>query len=243
MGRWYRDISVLPGDYTFITTSDDAVRLRYDTIPPTSPATGTASWNIINNWSTHARTVDMSTVTLAAGNYQLILEWFEGTGGATIILQVGNNNFSFSDSPKASASPTSPVIPSVAYGNSSLILDGLINLNRPTGVPAASWIPRLQYYTYYQLGASATARPEVSFDGGFSWTTSNLQNNCPSGFGARCNPIISGTISWLPVNGDWELRSHDLRSYVNQNIGLRFRLNTTSNVLDGWWITEINVNN
>jgi Flp pilus assembly pilin Flp len=234
MGRWYRNITVLAGDYTFITTSDDGVRLFY------SP-NGTAWTTIINNWTTHGRTVDFGTVTLAAGSYQLVLEWFENSGGATIIMQVGNNNFSFSDSPKPGAGPAFPQVDSVAYGNSSLILDGLLNLNNP-GVPAGSWIPRLQYYTYYQLGSSATAQAEVTIDGGFSWTTANLQNNCPGG-GAQCNPTIWGWSDWLEANGDWQLRSHDLRGYANRNIGLRFRLNTTSSVRDGWWITEIQVNN
>jgi Flp pilus assembly pilin Flp len=232
--RWYRHITVSAGDFTFITTSDDAVRLRYE--GPGAPA----DWNIINNWSSHSRTVNFNTVTLAAGEYDLILEWFEGTGSAVIIVQIGNNNFSFSDSPKPTASDSVPAVPSVAYGNSSLILNGLINLFNP-GVPSSAWRPRLQYYTYYQLPSGATARAEISIDGGFSWTTSNLSNNCPSG--AQCNPIISGSASHLPTNGDWQLRSHDLRSYVNRNIGLRFRLNTTGNVGDGWWITEIQVNN
>jgi hypothetical protein len=68
-----------------------------------------------------------------------------------------------------------------------------------------------------------------------------MSNNCPSG--AQCNPTIWGWADWLEANGDWQLRSHDLRTYANRNIGLRFRLNTTSSVRDGWWITEIQVNN
>jgi hypothetical protein len=68
-----------------------------------------------------------------------------------------------------------------------------------------------------------------------------MSNNCPSG--AQCGAIIYGWSDWMPINGDWQLRSHDLRSYANRNIGLRFRLLTTSSVRDGWWITEIAVNN
>ena len=233
--RWFRHISVLAGEYTFITTSDDGVRLKY--IGAGAPA----GWNIINNWSYHGRTTNFATVTLAAGDYDLQMEWFEATGGAVIILQVGNNNFSFSDSPKPGATDDIPAVPSVAYGNSSLILNGLLDLDNP-GVAPSLWRPRLQYYTYYELGNSTSAQAEVSIDGGFSWTNSNFSNNCPGG-GAQCNPTINGWSSWLPANGDWQLRSHDLRAYANRHIGLRFRLNTSSSVRDGWWITEIQVNN
>ncbi|MEO8606687.1 MAG: hypothetical protein ABI690_02300 [Chloroflexota bacterium] len=236
MGRWYRKISVLAGDYTFITTSDDGVRLLL------RPSGNGGFQYPIDNWTNHGRTVDFGTVTLAAGNYDLVLEWFEATGGATIILQVGNNNFSFSDSPKSSAAPTVPAVLSIPYGNSSLILDGLLNLNDP-GLPAGTWIPRLQYYTYYTLGASGSAQAEVTIDGGFTWTKSNLSNNCPPISGIQCNPTISNNAVWMDTNGDWQLRSHDLRSYANKNIGLRFRLLTSSNVSDGWWITDILVTN
>jgi hypothetical protein len=235
MGRWYRKITVLAGDYTFITTSDDASRLFY--------RAGTGAWiPILNNWTAHGRVTDYGTVTLAAGTYDLVLEWYEGTGNAVIMLQVGNNNFSFSDSPKSSASPSVPALTSIPYGNSSLILDGLLNLNNP-GVPAATWIPRLQYYTYYTLGASGSANVEVTIDGGFSWTNANLSKNCPPIGGAKCDPVILNNAVWMDNQGEWELRSHDLRSYVNKNIGLRFRLNTSASVSDGWWITDILVTN
>ncbi len=237
MGRWMRDISVLGGDYTFITTSDDGVRLRYET----NPAGGApAGWNIINNWTTHGRTVDMQTVHINAGNYQLILEWFESTGGAVIILQAGNNNFSFSDSPKPTV--LSDPVMSVPNSNSSLMLDGLLSLAAPaTGI----FKPRLQYWTLFDLGSSNSANVEVSIDGGFTWVQNNLSNNCPTGVPSSwCQPSIWGSWTYLPPSNDWMIRSHDLSSalYVNRNIGLRFRLNTTSNIKDGWWITDIEVN-
>lgn len=243
VGRWLRTITVQGGEYTFITTSDDGVRVRVEPAATfrTSPP---YTWNVINNWSYHSRTVDLRTMTLAAGDYGVVVEWFEGSGDAVIILQVGNNNFSFSDSPKASA--TADSVLSVPYGNSSLMLNGLINLNRPTGTPESLWTPKLQYYTFYQLGSSSSAVVEISIDGGLTWTTANLNQNCPSG--AACDPFIWGWTDWMPPSRDWQWRVHDLRSYANRPgganfIGLRFRLNTTSSVRDGWWITEIQVNN
>jgi len=239
MGRWIRPISVQSGEFTFITTSDDGVRVRYETPTNSAPA----GWNIINNWTTHGRTVNLATVSLVAGDYTLVMEWFEYDGSAAIILQVGNNNFSFSDSPKAGAGDTFPQVMSTSYGNSSLLLDGVLNLNNP-GIATALWIPRLYYYTYYDLGSGASARVEVSIDGGFTWIQTNLGSNCPTG--VSCNSTISGTTSRLPTGSnpqDWQLRSSDLRTYVNKNIGLRFRLVTGSDVRDGWWITDLQVNN
>jgi Flp pilus assembly pilin Flp len=232
IGRWFRQISVSAGEFTFIITADDGARMRY--AGPGAPI----GWNILNKWKTGGRTTYFSTITLAAGDYDLQLEWLETTGGAVIGVQIGNNNFSFSDSPRESIAD-SPV-PYIGNGNSSLILDGLINLNNP-GVAASLWNPRLQFYTYYELGSSASANVEISLDGGFSWINTGLSANCPGG--AQCNPTISGSTSWLQANGDWQLRSHDLRTYVNRNIGLRFRLNTVTSIRDGWWITEIQVNN
>jgi Flp pilus assembly pilin Flp len=240
-GRFIRPITVAAGQYTFILVSDDGIRLRYDTVPGgnATPANNSAYWNIKLNWTAHGRTVDMNTVTLAAGNYNLQLEWFELTGSATVILQVGNNNFSFTDSPKASSSTSSPAVPSVKFGNSSLMLNGVLDLTNPNpGNPSFIWKPRLNYYTFYDLSSVNNAYVEVSIDGGFTWTQANLGNNCPGG-GAVCSPTIAGATTYLPTSGDWQLRSHDLSNYANQKINLRFRLNTQSNVGDGWWITDI----
>lgn len=241
-GRWIRTISVLDGEYTFITTSDDGVRMRYE--PIDEPASGAPyNWNIINNWSEHGRAVDMKTVPLQAGEYKVVVEWFERSGDAVIIVQAGNNSFSFSDSPRPS--PTSDIVYSVPFGNSSLLLDGLLNLNAPAGMPSSLWIPKLEYYTLYDFASGTSARVEVSIDGGFTWTQNNLHRNCPSG--ASCSATISGETTRVPPS-DWQWRVHDLRSYANRPgninfLNLRFRLTTLNNTWAGWWITDISVNN
>ncbi|MBI5669450.1 MAG: hypothetical protein HZC41_15710 [Chloroflexi bacterium] len=245
-GRWLRTISVLDGEYTFITTSDDGVRMRYE--PADNPATSAPyTWNLINNWNDHGRVVDMKSVTLSAGDYNVIVEWYEGSGDAVIIVQAGNNNFSFSDSPRASAA--GDVVYSVPYGNSSLLLNGVLNLNKPTGLPSSLWKPSLRYYTYYDLDTGSSANVEVSIDGGLTWTKNNLYGTCPSG--AYCSPTITGgsgsSNDWMPPS-DWQWRVHDLTTYGNRTASnnflvVRFRLNTLGNLHDGWWITEITVNN
>ena len=76
------------------------------------------------------------------------LEWYEKWSDAIIILTLGSNNFSFTDSPKQGAGPNFPEIAAVPYSNSSLILDGVFDLSAATA-------PLLQYYTYYELGGNA----------------------------------------------------------------------------------------
>ncbi|MEZ4666752.1 MAG: hypothetical protein R3E39_02320 [Anaerolineae bacterium] len=236
--RFIRDITVSGGDFTFITGSDDGVRVRYDTIPATLPTT--PYWNVINNWSYHGYTVDIANVTMAAGNYNLIVEYFEGGGGAAITLQVGTNRFSFSDSPKQGAGSSFPVINSIPNSDSSMLFNGVFNLDRPAGYTAAQWTPRLEYWNLWDLRSGTRAAVEVSVDGGFNWTQSNLNANCPAwqGNGPYCDPNKWG--SWTNMN-EWYSGFHDLTSYSNQRLGLRFRLSTSSSTYDGWWITDITV--
>lgn len=246
--RWVRDITVQAGDYTFISISDDGVRLKWEPLPIPSPTCGTASacWNLINNWTFHGRTVDIGKVNFPAGNYRLTLEWFESTGDAIIILSAGKNNFSFGDSPKGGSGPTFPVVNSIPFGNSSLIL------RRPLRLVGTTQ-PVLEFWTRYRMGG--TAYVEVSVNGGFDWTTANLNSSsggwsCPSFF--SCSPSYSGaypsnfgqgTVSNPDNPNDWQGRQNNLSSYVaNGFVNLRFRLNTSSSVNDGVYITDIQVN-
>ncbi|MCA0453329.1 MAG: hypothetical protein LCI00_05075 [Chloroflexi bacterium] len=241
--RMIRPITVTGGEYSFIANSDDGIRVRVENADGSTPAGFTSSpfWNIVNNWSFHSLAVNVATVTLQPGNYNIILEWFEGTGGATVNLSVGTNKFSFSDSPKAGAGGTFPVVKSIPYSDSSLILNGVFNLNMPAGYTTAQWQPRIEYYALYFFDSNSYGAVEVSADGGFTWTQSGLADNCPAALNsAQCNPTTWGYVNYTPANGGaWVLRSHNLSSYVNQNIGLRFKMHTDSSTQDGWWITDI----
>ncbi|MBZ0303913.1 MAG: hypothetical protein K8J31_29515 [Anaerolineae bacterium] len=233
--RWERPIQIgAPSDVTFITVSDDGVRLRYS--GPGAPTN--KYWNIIERWTFHGRTVDIATVSFAAGNYNLTLEWFEHGGSAVIILSAGVNNFSFADSPKAGNGPTFQPINSTKYGNSSLMLKSPIDL---TG----SSIPAIQYWTRYKL-ASSTARVQVSTNGGFDWLATNLNTGtggftCPPS--TTCSSIISGGMYWPDDPGQWQRRQHNLSPYkANGLINLRFNLVTADSVDDGWYVTDIEIN-
>ena len=233
--RWERPITIPPpgADVTFITVSDDGVRLRYSGPGvPTNPY-----WNIIERWSFHGRTVDIKTVSFAAGTYQLTLEWFEHSGEAVIIASAGTNNFSFADSPKAGNSPTFPVVNSVPFGDSSLILKSPIDLTGTT-------LPIIEYWTRYKLG-SGTASFEVSTNGGFDWTTNKLGSTdngftCPPS--TQCNPVYEGEF-WPDDPTVWQRRQHNLSPYRTYGlINLRFNLKTANTVSDGWYITDIQIN-
>ena len=74
--RWLGSIqATTTGSYTFRTTSDDGVRLYLD------------NTLVINNWTDHAPTDDLYTVTLTGGTTHTIkMEYYENGGGAVAKL-------------------------------------------------------------------------------------------------------------------------------------------------------------
>lgn len=233
--RWERPITITaPSDVTFITVSDDGVRLKYS--GPGAPNPN--GWNIIEVWSYHGRRVDVGTVSFNPGNYNLTLEWFEASGDAVIILSAGVNNFSFGDSPRAGNGPSFPQVNSVPYGNSSLILKSPIDLTGAT-------LPVIEYYTRYRMGGG-TGRVQVSTNGGFSWVQNNLGSNnngfvCPPS--TSCSPTITGNYGSWGDPTQWQRRQHNLTSYrATGLINLRFNLVTADSVDDGWYVTDIRIN-
>lgn len=249
--RWKRDTIIQSsGEYTFITISDDGARLRWQykdgaAAPPGFPAVP-PGWNIIEYWRDTGRYVSIGSVDFMRNvginpTYELILEWYEKSGDAVMIFSAGRSNFSFTDSPRAGANPALfPVVNSVAYGNSSLLLKQPLDLQGATR-------PAVEYYTRYKIDGGSSANVEVSVDGGFTWTRNNLNStayggwSCPSG--ASCSPNYNGTY-WSDTDPNlWQLRQHNLSAYVSARfVNLRFRLATGSSVVDGWYITDIQVN-
>ena len=74
--RWTADLEIAVADtYTFITTSDDGVRLWLD------------DERIVNNWTDHGTTDNRSrSMYLEPGIYSLRMEWYDNTGGAVARL-------------------------------------------------------------------------------------------------------------------------------------------------------------
>ena len=75
--RWTGSFEVPEtGDYQFITTSDDGVRLKIN------------DKQLINNWSDHARVENKTNIRLAAGKaHKIVVEYFENTGESVIKLE------------------------------------------------------------------------------------------------------------------------------------------------------------
>jgi hypothetical protein len=71
-----------PGDYEFVTRSDDGVRLYVD------------GERIINNWTDHGDTYNYHTKTLTCQKVDIRLEYYENGGDAIIALGWNNGNFS-----------------------------------------------------------------------------------------------------------------------------------------------------
>jgi hypothetical protein len=74
--RWTGQVSPrFSGSTTFYTSSDDGVRLWVN------------GQQLVNNWTNHGTTENSGTITLTAGQkYDLKLEYYEATGGATARL-------------------------------------------------------------------------------------------------------------------------------------------------------------
>ncbi|WP_027482547.1 PA14 domain-containing protein [Deinococcus pimensis] len=73
--RWTGEVEVpQTGTYTFVTRSDDGVRLFVNDA------------KVIENWTDHAPSEDRGQVTLAAGRHRVKLEYYENGGGASLRL-------------------------------------------------------------------------------------------------------------------------------------------------------------
>jgi hypothetical protein len=267
VGRWVTETPVIgpasgliPGDYTFITISDDGVRAKFEEIdaagnvvnPPPAGTPDSVRWNIIYNWTDHARTTDIGIASLENGKrYRITIEWYERTGNAVLIVSVGGSSFSFNDNPKQGVGPDFPGMPSLPNGNSSLILDGTLDMQGAAN-------PVLQYYTYYNIAGGSRARVEVSIDGGFEWTQFRLNQGMPGPGGvwqSFDSPTLGGNnwVSYMPHQGEWRRRQHNLTQYADgPPLILRFRLDRLG-ISDewrtysghtypaGWWVVDIRV--
>ena len=91
-------------DYKFYTSADDGVRLYIDGEP------------VIDDWKRHAETLDSFGKRLEAGKpYQIKLEYFEATGGATASFGVAAASESIGKETKALAAKADVVILCVGF--------------------------------------------------------------------------------------------------------------------------------
>jgi len=234
--RWILTSTLTAGTYKFQTLSDDGIRLWIDDATGTSlegvvavlPTGAPASAGmIINNWTNHATTLDYGQLTVYGAlplTRGLYLDYFENAVDARITLSVTRDSYSYSDSPNTGSAGTWSVVPSVVPGNSSLMINGFLNLSNV----ASSYF--LRYQRMWQAHANNSFYVEVSTDGGFTWTT------------IASETIAGGTDHIRPFD-DWEIRTVNLNAYRATNVTLRFRVDTRSATTggDGYYITNIEV--
>lgn len=169
------------GNYTFVFTYDEALRVKFDTVPagnlpstPDLPDPYNPEWNIYNDFNVGGRQVNIGNALFETGEqYKIRMEYFDRWSNAALILSLGSSSFSFTDSPKQASGAAFPEIPAAPRSESSLIFNGVFDLKDAVA-------PILRYYTYHELGG--TARVEVSTDGGFTWTRNGLIGTTPVGF-------------------------------------------------------------
>lgn len=211
----------------FTTTQNDV------NIPTASnfyidPSNGRTTYynNVINAWRYQGPTVYKGTVTLVPNQdfsprrYLVTVQYFEQGGGAVIAFGMSGASASFSDSPMLV--PSNNIAdrePVNYYSNTSLILDGLLDLR-------ASNAPVINYYALHEIDdVSSTGYLEVSTDGGFTWTQDNLRDRITvngTQFDARSNTSFSYNRT------DWEERLNTLDDYTGRLISLRFRLDVNA---------------
>jgi len=76
--RWSGEVSAAaPGPYEFITNTDDGVRVFVD------------QKLVIDDWKDHATTTNKATLPLQRGRHAVVIEYFQGTGGAVVQFGFG----------------------------------------------------------------------------------------------------------------------------------------------------------
>lgn len=106
--RWTRTMSVAPGDYEFSATADDGVRLYVD------------GFRVVDGWVHQAPTTYRTTLPLDGGPHDIVMEYYEASGGALAQLSyaaVGDPptddgyQGQYWNTPLATGSPSIPTTP------------------------------------------------------------------------------------------------------------------------------------
>jgi len=137
--RWTGQLVVdHAGDYTFTTTSDDGVRLWVD------------DTRVVDAWTDHSRRDDHATVTLAAGNHDIRMEYYNNRYDAVARLAWSGPGVTSGTVPTdhllAANVPDVTTVHGLTgayYGNTGLTgtpvtrLDSTVNFNWGTAAPVA----------------------------------------------------------------------------------------------------------
>ena len=215
LARWTRTISIANNNtqLTINGYSDDGIRVIID--PPGDPDTsGTYpngwSW-AVNGWTdrSYPSTPDAATVTLNQGLHTILVEYYENSGGAQVLVDFGKWGNVFHDSPNA---PTT-TIPYLDRSDMSVTMEGMVDLTTAT-------TPALTYEDIRNLGSGDYIYTEVSTDGGFTWTSIRSTSGV--------------NLTW--TKRFYDLSSY-IGSKINIRFRLDARVN--SSVGDGWYVDDI----
>ncbi|MCU0498646.1 MAG: hypothetical protein MUF87_14945 [Anaerolineae bacterium] len=241
------------GNRALFLTSDDGSRAWFYEIDAGGNRVGAKS-NIVNQWQNQAPTLAVGPMFFDLGKrYRIEVHYFEGSGGAVLLAEIGEGRYSFSDSPRYGG---------VSVPDAQPLSYDLRGLSSPTVV-------YLEYLTQYRFSSSTNAVFEVSTDGGFTWRTDGLGNDIGSvnmdgaSFSDGTQPSIGPGSPG--ANNSWNTRRHNLTEYLGAQLTFRFRYDrqnvsclrtrgdsisnstrceplsgTPSNgFYDGWWIGSV----
>lgn len=235
VARWKRQVNLEAGTYQVQTISDDGVRVRINNVAGTN--VNPVSRALIDNWTFHGNTLDTFVLTVTT-NISRVLEvdWFEGSGGATLALYITRSSFSFTNSPNVLRPDNTynPPVNSPNYSFNSIISNGVFDF---TSVPA----PVLSYRRLYGLEWGNTLEVAVSIDNGLNWT--------------RVGSALSGWNYRLLPSNSWELVTLNLTGISmtgggtccggQPNVMLRFSFYNqvvgTGATGDGVYVTDIRI--
>lgn len=235
-GRWRRDVTFVNGaTYRIYTISDDGVRLRVNDHNGFTPASAIPSDGmLINNWTVHTETLNYRTFSVPVGTdlpRTLILDYFENTAAATIVVNIAREDITgsaYSDSPNTVPSIGGNVYTinnSTAYGYSALTLDGVIDLSAQ---PQAE----LSFLRYWDLAANANFNIDFSNDGGLNWTAVDT---------------LTTPLTYRPPANTWDAVDICIPAiYRTPLFTFRIRLDTRPSDVavpaDGVWVENLSVN-
>ncbi|RJR15149.1 PKD domain-containing protein [Candidatus Microgenomates bacterium] len=92
--RWTQTVDLVAGTYHFTATADDGIRVFVDGNP------------IIDEWQDQGSTTFAADATLTAGAHEIVVEYYENSGGAIAVFDYDLIGVTPSPSPSPSVSPT-----------------------------------------------------------------------------------------------------------------------------------------
>ncbi len=122
--RWTGEVSAaVSGAYDFLTNTDDGVRVFVD------------KKLAIDDWKEHATTTNKATLDLKAGRHSVVIEYFQGVGGAVV-------QFGFGPAPRAGAFKGGAEVSALARGADLVVVSVGFGQGADTNSAGSTFAPR-----------------------------------------------------------------------------------------------------